>query len=142
VISPEFQDKQLPRTLEKLLQPFGGKVDKDVPFMETGRPFLNPQGTVAEDNRNVTEVARYLHGDDPDPTKLASVYPRGPGFNPDHEAKGLVETLTQNRPELFKPNMVKSPGLARLTPEILQQLRDKGFPLAAIMAMMQTQQDK
>ena len=87
VISPEFQDKQLPRTLEKLLGPFGGKVEKDVDL----------------------------------------------GFGTGPEVAGYIERNRAN---------VRSPGLARLTPKILAQLREKGFPLLAILTMLQAQQDR
>lgn len=136
VISPEFQDKQLPRTLEKLLQPFGGKVET-ADIMEKGRPFFNPQGSYASDNSGpVTEVSRYLHGNDENPTSIASVYPKSlNSSNPDKAAASLLQQLTANRPDLLKPEMLKAP-IARLTPELLQQLREKGFPLLAILAMM------
>jgi hypothetical protein len=75
VISPEYQDVQLPRTLEKLLGPVGSKRE----IADLGIPMAKTPG----------------------------------------------ET-------------VKAP-MFRLTPEMLQQIRDRGFPLLTVLAMLEAQ---
>lgn len=141
VISPEFQDVQLPRTLEKLVGQFGGKVEQ-APIMEKGQPFLNPNTELYPSGSSSTLVQRFLTGDDPNPTPIASVWPRGSGnaYNPDKDAGQLMAAIQRNRPELFQPEYIEA-FLARLTPEMLAQIREKGFPLLLAMLAAQEAQD-
>ena len=144
VISPDFQDVQLPNTLEKLLKPFGGKVEQ-VPVMEKGQPFFNPQTNLHPSGLPSTEVRRYITGNDPDPSPVASVWPRSTDpkrqYNPDKDAGALIKQLTQNRPELLETEYVKA-FIARLTPEMKAQIKEKGFPMLTLLAMLQTQQQE
>ena len=144
VISPEFQDVQLPRTLEKLVKPFGGKVEQ-VPVLEKGQPFFNPQTSLHPSGLPSTEVHRYITGDDPNPSPVASVWPRSTDpkrqYNPDKDAGALIKQLTQNRPDLLETEYVKA-FIARLTPEMKAQIKEKGFPLLTLLAMLQAQQQE
>ena len=144
VISPEFQDVQLLRTLEKLVKPFGGKVEQ-VPVLEKGQPFFNPQTSLHPSGLPSTEVHRYITGDDPNPSPVASVWPRSRDpktqYNPDKDAGALIKQLTQNRPELLETEYVKA-FIARLTPEMKAQIKEKGFPLLTLLAMMNAERSQ
>ena len=144
-ISPEFQDVQLPNTLEKLIKPFGGSV-KQTPIMAGPQPFFNPQ--TSYDNptgeQSHTEVWRYLTGDDGAPTPVASVWPKTSdtsAYNPDKDSGKLMELLQRARPELLQSEPVKA-FIARLTPEMKAQIKEKGFPLLTLLAMLQAQQQE
>lgn len=96
VISPEFQDKMLPSILEKLLKPYGGKIeqaDLGVP-VTSNEPLINTRITANE---------------------------------------AAAQAFRTRRPTIQAP-------IARLTPEMLQQIKEKGFPLLTVLGMLGMQQ--
>lgn len=144
VENPEFQNVILPNIISEELKPFGGMVDRDVPLFE--RPAI-VRGLLGEQMvMRTVDSAR----DIPD-QPIAQVWPRtrpNAGVWPDRltesddvRLQDLVNLIRQTNPSATAPQRVTSPGVARLTPEMLAQIREKGFPLALIMAMLQAQQE-
>jgi len=139
-ISPAFQDVQLPKTLEKLLKPFGGTVEKadlgikptrmsDPVSVITPRrsndPLavadeLGPHGGLYQPNIDL--------GDKP----LLSFLPNiNEGPKTDH-INALKNQIINQRPNI-------QAFIARLSPEMKQAIKEKGFPLLMLLLAQQAQ---
>ena len=123
-ISPKFQDMQLPEELERLLKPFGGRVERGVDLGLPARRYAPVGGS------GVAEMGGHL--------EVASVWPRYNALRED-SAISRADQLA-NLLDKAPNNRLTSPGIARLTPDLLKQIREKGFNLAAFLAMMQATQ--
>lgn len=127
VISPEFQDKQLPRTLEKLLSGVGGKVERADLGFKPHRidaywdPAIGPQGGFRTGNL----------GPGPYNTPIFSFL-----NSPKQEELDAVRNTLQNQ----GPNI--QAFIARLTPEMKERIKKEGFPLLTLLMMMQQQEDQ
>lgn len=148
-ISEAFQDQRLPLTLEKILQGFGGGKVERGPVVTEGitsdrfnqRLYLGPDGpAVGIAKRFTTEP-------------VASVLPRvsekdwaqiPAGKTRDMWQRAVTEEVEKNTQLLMRaledqsrrPNTVEA-FLARLTPEMREQIKKKGLPL--LMAMLAAQ---
>jgi hypothetical protein len=110
-ISPKFQDEQLPRTLEKLLSGFGGKVEKANLGIKPNKhinynPDMGRYGGFAE------ESGEWI-GVNADP--IVSLLPGADRYK-------MREDLINQLPDI-------QAFIARLTPEMKQQIKEKGFPM-------------
>lgn len=120
VIGPDFQDKRLPLTLEKILKPFGGKLeDVDLgPTAQTNRPQFNWD----------PYVGRY------------GGFQRTPGNVGGLQEEDVLSALPgADRSQLLGllQSQVPNPRgrIVRITPEMKQQIKEKGLPLLALMAL-------
>jgi len=146
-ISEAFQDQRLPLTLEKILQPFGGgKVERgsvnagrqsfdhvliEQPRRET--PWAFPASTIDDNSDLVGGVF-----DRATKRQLASVLPppkaEVPRINDayrlgyDNRGRNLTALMEQTSP----PGTTDA-FLTRLTPEMREQIKQKGLPLLALM---------
>jgi hypothetical protein len=119
VISPEFQDKQLPRTLEKLLKPFGGKVEKaDLGIKsKTAEPYWD--GSVG--NYGGFRGEGYVGNQ---PQEIFSILP-----TPENTRQEPQDMINELRTVLKNQQPDIQAFIARLTPEMKQQIKEKGFPM-------------
>lgn len=142
-ISEAFQDVQLPRTLEKLLAPFGGKVEqahiltKDIPHYSKPAYSSNPEAPYSREIMSSTGIPGSAATER---QHIASTWPtRANERDTGRDVESLVDVLSKNRPELFEQKL--HAPIARLTPEMLAQIREKGFPLLlALLAARQNMQ--
>lgn len=119
VISPEFQDVQLPRTLEKLVKPFGGKVESvDLGIKPKVKIVHNPR---IGQHGGFAEINSETGAQDP----LVSLLREG--IDPD-----IADRLHSQVPNL-------QAKIARLTPEMLTRIKESGFPLLTVLAMIEAQ---
>ena len=131
VISPDFQDTLVPKVLSEELERVLGR---PVPAKDAmwGRPQQTDLGIKPKVDINFEPlIGRYGGFTRRDhypgePNDLLSVLP---GVGPD---KQLHRTLVEQRPN------VKAP-IVRLTPDMLKMIREKGFPIAALLSMLQAQ---
>lgn len=125
MIGPQFQDQRLPMTLEKLLKPFGGKLEKVdlgpsasdnlVPFHWD--PFIEPQGGYRRHSPDVV-------GGPED--AIASLLPG-------QDKGALFQQLADQIPNPQAP-------IVRMTPEMKKQILEKGLPLMMLMALLRGEQ--
>ena len=123
VISPEFQDVQLPNTLEKLLKPFGGKLEQ----VDLG---AGARGTMPRYNFN------------PMMGRHGGFYTNAHDVG-DLQA-GIVDLLPgADRGQVLEQLMSQVPNpqsfIARLPPDLKKRIREQGFPLLTLLAMMNAQ---
>ena len=137
-ISPEFQDVQLPRTLEKLLRPFGGSVEKvDLGFKKEPSLVFSPRigeyggiGERALGSADVNPILSFMPPTEanPDPNFLLG------RWAPSAEmVSSLSDQIQHSRPDV-------QAFIARLTPEMKERIKASGFPMLSIMLMMQQAQ--
>ena len=122
VISSEYQDVQLPKTLEKLLTPFGGKVET---------VDLGTKGASPHINFN-PRIGRY-GGFEQVPYSGAQAEPLVSVLPGEGPSKTIIDSLYAQQPTIKAP-------VAMLTPEILAQIREKGFPLLTLLLLLRQQE--
>lgn len=123
-ISEAFQDQRLPLTLEKILQGFGGG------RVERGRVVTAPPDLRFATGGEGPSGLQITDGDGP---TLASVLP-------DTDGIGAMELIRQMRAQGAGTPATVEAFLARLTPEMREQIKKRGLPL--LMAMLATQDIK
>jgi len=133
-ISPAFQDVQLPKTLEKLLGPYGGKVEKaDLGIKPT---HISDPMSILPENIN------------PRGSASGELGPKGGLLQPETDTALLsflgpqnVNTINDLKNQIINQRPNIQAFIARLSPEMKQKIKEKGFPmLMALLAQRQLSQ--
>lgn len=125
-------DKMLPAKMNRILKPFGGKVELgELPTGNTKQPLYG--ANMRPDNVDIVDQAT----NEP----IASVFPRVQGAEQrgavDNRTFDLIATLSKQnaKPEMFKA------WITRLTPEMKDRIAKEGLPLlASLYGIWQTTQ--
>ena len=133
VISPEFQDKMQPRLIEKLFRQVAGP-----PVPAKNAMWVRPQMTDMGIKRERDfrwkpssgaghrgQISEMLPGGELQP--VVSLLPTNDKIGAHAQ---LMQQLSDQIPNIQAP-------IAHLSPELLAQIREKGFDMLAIMAMLQ-----
>jgi hypothetical protein len=137
-ISEEFQDKMLPNVLEKLLGPFGGKVEKaDLGIKSTH--VSDPISVLPENNLRAFNTGQELgpHGGLYQPATANNKSQPLLSFLRPPETTDDINDL-KNQIINQRPNL--QAFIARLSPEMKQAIKEKGFPLLMMLLAQQMNQ--
>lgn len=137
----EFYDRQLPTKLEKILKPFGGKVEQgELPGKEASLSWSPPRNVPGREYENRAFYSRIHRGQE----HVADTWPPVPIGS---DTFGQVTSQGEELADLIKaqPHM-KEKGipiwLAHLPPEMKEKIRQAGLPLLSLLGLGYMQPDQ